>query len=101
MARYETKAKILQLRREVSVSPAPALHSNPVVPSGRPASGVSLGQPGAPRERPLPMFRALVWCGVLLVMLGGMAIMLIALGEIARRLVDLGDRRAALVSEDG
>jgi hypothetical protein len=93
-------AKILHLRGEFSENSAVESQSTPVAPHREPLSGEGLGQPLRHRDQPLPLIGVLVWCGALLFMLGGMAIMLVTLGEITRRLTALGDRNSSFVSED-
>jgi hypothetical protein len=74
-------------RRETS---AVVSRPNAVVAHEHLLGGAGLDEPLRARAQPVPSFSALVWCGVLLFMLGGMAIMLMTLDEIIGRVTALG-----------
>lgn len=61
--------------------------------------GDSLTQRPKARREPLPLFRALAWCGASLIMIGAMTMVLITLDEIARRLTALSGTELSVMGE--
>ncbi len=95
-----TDRKIHYLGAARSKTSALVVERRSTTPLLRPAAKAGSSPLLVTRRQLLPLFRVLVWCGVSLLMLGGMAVVLMTLGEITRRVKALGEGDLSFVNDD-